>query len=136
MDILPRTRQLCGCLFEIFFPKKNKEMPEHLGKLVDKLDTPEDPTLPLKRFSTYIGAKVTMALAVAHVKEVNWDKVSSSMAKDEDGKDVVMKAFLDETKKYSSKMTTLIILDDTPLASATPSASATPAAATTHAEVE
>jgi hypothetical protein len=27
----------------MFFPKKKKEMSEHLGKLVDKLDTPEDP---------------------------------------------------------------------------------------------
>jgi hypothetical protein len=47
-----------------------------------------------------------------------------------------MKAFLDEAKKYSSKMTALIIPNDTPLASVTPSACATPAAATTHAEME
>jgi hypothetical protein len=65
-DILSHTCQLCGHLFGIFFPKKKKEMPEHLGKLVDKLDTPEDPTLPLKWFSTEIGAKVTMALMMAH----------------------------------------------------------------------
>jgi hypothetical protein len=58
------------------------------------------------------------------------------MAKDEAAKDVVMKHFLDEAKKYSSKMTALIIPDDTPLASATPSATATPEAATTHAKVE
>jgi hypothetical protein len=47
-----------------------------------------------------------------------------------------MKALLDEAKKYSPKMTALIIPDDTPSASAAPSSSATPAAATTHAEVE
>jgi hypothetical protein len=93
--------------------------------VVDKLDTPEDLTLPLKRFFTEIGPKVTMALAMAHGEEV-----SSSMAKDKDGKDVVMKAFLGEAKKYSSRMMALIIPDDTPLASATP------AAATTHAKVE
>jgi hypothetical protein len=135
-DIISHTRRLCSRLFGMFFPKKKKEMSEHLGKLVDKLDTPEDPTLSLKRFSTEIGAKVTMALAMAHGEEVNWDKVSSSMAKDEDGKDVIMKTFLDEAKKYSPKMTALIIPDKTPLASATPSYSATPAAGTTHAEVE
>jgi hypothetical protein len=135
-DILSRTRKICGCLFSIFFLKKKKEMPEHLGKLVKKLDSPEDPTLSLKWFSMEIGAKVTMALAMAHGEEVNWNKVISSMAKDEAAKDVVMKHFLDEAKKYSSKMMALIIPDDTPLASATPSATATPEAATTHANVE
>jgi hypothetical protein len=103
---------------------------------VDKHDTLKDSTLPLKRLSTEIGAKVTMALAMAHGEEVNWGKVSSSMAKEEDGKDVVMKAFLDEDKKYSPKMTALNIPDDAPSASAAPSSSVAPAAATTHAEVE
>jgi hypothetical protein len=136
-DILSHTHKICGCFFSIFFLKKKKEMPEHLGKLVEKLDSPEDPTLSLKWFSVEIGAKVTMALAMAHgEEEVNWNKVISSMAKDEAAKDVVMKHFLDEAKKYSSKMMALIIPDDIPLASATPSATASPEAATTHAKVE
>jgi hypothetical protein len=75
-------------------------------------------------------------LAMSHGKEVDWDKVSSSKAKDEDGKDMVMKASLDEAKKYSLKMTALIILDDAPLASVAPSYSVVPAATTTHVEVE
>jgi hypothetical protein len=70
-DILSRTCQFCNRLFGIFFPKKKKEMLEHLGKLVETLDTSEDPTLPLKRLSTEIGAKVTMALVMAHGKEVD-----------------------------------------------------------------
>jgi hypothetical protein len=100
------------------------------------LDTSEDPMLPLKRLSTKIGAKVTMALAMSHGENVDWDKVSSSMAKDDDLKDVSIKAFLEEAKKYSSKMTALILPDDAPSTSAAPSASAMPAAATTPAEVE
>jgi hypothetical protein len=70
-DILSRTHKICGCLFSIFFLKKKIEMPEHLGKLVEKLDSPEDLTLSLKWFSMEIGAKVTMALAMAHGEEVN-----------------------------------------------------------------
>jgi hypothetical protein len=57
------------------------------------------------------------------------------MAKDDDGKFVSIKAFLEEAKKYSSKMTALILPDDAPSASAATSSSVMPAAATTHAEV-
>jgi hypothetical protein len=63
-NILSRTQHVCSRLFGIFFLKKNKEMPEHLGKLVGMLDTPDDPTLPLKMLSTEIGAKVTIALVI------------------------------------------------------------------------
>jgi hypothetical protein len=93
-DILSRTR-----LFGMFFPNKKKGVPEHLGKLVQTFDTLEDPTLSLKRSSTKIGAKVTMALAMSHAENVDWDKVSSSMAKDDGGKVVSIKAFLEEAKK-------------------------------------
>jgi hypothetical protein len=57
------------------------------------------------------------------------------MAKDDDGKFVSTKAFLKEAKKYSSKMTTLILPDDAPSASAATSSSVMPAASTSHAEV-
>jgi hypothetical protein len=46
-------------------------MPKHLGKLVKVFDTPEDPMLSLKRSSTKISAKVTMALAILHGEKVN-----------------------------------------------------------------
>jgi hypothetical protein len=70
-DILSRTRRVCSRLFGIFFPKKKKGMPEHLGKLVKTLDTSKDPALPLKWLSTEIGAKVTMALAMSHGEKVD-----------------------------------------------------------------
>jgi hypothetical protein len=57
------------------------------------------------------------------------------MAKDDGEKDVSIKAFLEEAKKYSSKMTALILPDDAPSASVAPSSSATLAAATTPAKV-
>jgi hypothetical protein len=44
--------------------------------------------------------KVTMAMAMSHGEKVDWDKVSSSMVKDNDGKDVSIKAFLEVAKKY------------------------------------
>jgi hypothetical protein len=72
--------KVCSCLFGIFSPKKNNTMPKHLGNLIKMLDTSEDPTLPLKRLSMEIGAKVTMALTMLHGGKVDWDKVSSSMA--------------------------------------------------------
>jgi hypothetical protein len=53
-----------------------------------------------------------MALAMSHGEKVDLGKVSSSMAKDEGDKVVSIKAFLEEAKKYSSKMTTLILPDD------------------------
>jgi hypothetical protein len=76
-----------------------------------------------------------MALAMSRGEKADWDKVSSSMAKDEDGKVVSIKAFLEEAKKYSSKMKALILPDDAPSASDAPSSNATLAATTTHAEV-
>jgi hypothetical protein len=134
VDILSCMRKVCSCLFGIFFLNKNNTMPKHLGNLINTLDTSEDLTLPLKRLSTEIGAKVTMALTMLQGGKVDWDKVSSSMAKCDDGNDVSIKNFLEEAKKFSSKMTALIFLDDAPSSSATPS-SAAPAAATTDAEI-
>jgi hypothetical protein len=86
-DILSRTCNVCSRLLGIFFPKKRKGMSKHLGKLVKMLNTPKDTTLLLKRSSTEISAKVTMVLAMSHGEKVDWDKVSSSMAKD-DGRKV------------------------------------------------
>jgi hypothetical protein len=53
-------------LFGSFFPKKKKEMLRILGKLVEAFDTPEDPTLLLKRSSTRRGTEETIALAMSH----------------------------------------------------------------------
>jgi hypothetical protein len=61
----------------MFIPKKKREMPEHLGKLVKMFDTPENLTFYLKSSSTKIGAKLTIELAMSHGEKVDWDKVSS-----------------------------------------------------------
>jgi hypothetical protein len=110
-------------------------MPRHLGKLVKVFDTPEDLTLSLKGSSTEIGAKVTMALAKPHGENVDWDKVSSSLAIDSCRKTVSIKVFLEEAKTYSPKITTLILPAGAPLARAAPSSSATPTTTTTPTEV-
>jgi hypothetical protein len=134
-DILSCMRKVCSRIFGIF-PKKKKTMPKHLGNLVKKLDTSEDQTFPLKRLSIDIGTKVTMALTMSHGEKVDWDKVSPSMAKDDDGNDVSMKTFLEEAKKFDSKTSALMLLDDAHSSSAAPSSSVAPATATTDVEVE
>jgi hypothetical protein len=96
---LHHTRHVLMRLFGGFFPKKKKEMPRVLRKLVEAFDTPRDPTLLLKRSSPKRGAKATIALAMSHGKNVNWAKVSSSLARDEGGKALEMKDFFTEVKK-------------------------------------
>jgi hypothetical protein len=56
-SVLQRTRHVLMCLFGDFFPRKKKEMPRVLGKLVKAFDTPEDPTLLLKRSLTKRGTE-------------------------------------------------------------------------------
>jgi hypothetical protein len=131
-NIVSRTRRACSRLFVTFFPIK-KEVPEYLGKLVKVFDTPEDPTLAFKCLSTNVDAEITMALAMLHGEEVNWEKVSASLAKDEGGKALDMKAFFIEAKKYLQKLVSLILL--APTTSATPSSNATPASSTIPSEV-
>jgi hypothetical protein len=109
-------------------------MPKHLGKLVEVFDTPEDPTLSLKRSSTKISAKVTMALAMSHGEKVNCDKVRASLAKDS-RKGVSMRAFMVEARKYAQKMTTLILLEGASSTSIAPSSSTTPTTSTTPTEL-
>jgi hypothetical protein len=52
-------------LFREFFPKKKKEMPRVLGKLVKAFETNGDPTLLLKRSSTKRGTEMIIALAMS-----------------------------------------------------------------------
>jgi hypothetical protein len=121
------------CLFGGFFPRK-KEMPRVLGKLVEAFDTPEDPTLLLKRSSTIRGAEATIALAMSQGENVNLAKLSSYLAQDEGDKAVEMKAFFIEAKKYSQNLMSLILPVQTP-SSAAPSLSAPPVVETTPSEV-
>jgi hypothetical protein len=93
-------------LFVELFPRKKKDMPTaNLRKLVEAFDTLEDPTLPLKRSSMTRGAKATVALAMSHDEEVDWEKVSSSHARGPKE----MKGFFSEAKKYSPNLVSLIL---------------------------
>jgi hypothetical protein len=80
-------------LFGEFFPKKKNEMPRVLGKLVESFDTPRYPTILLKRSSTRRGTEATIALTMSHDKNIDWAKVSSSLAQDEGGKAFEIKSF-------------------------------------------
>jgi hypothetical protein len=62
------------------FPElfKKKEIPAgNLRWLVDSFDTLEDPILALKRSSMRRDAEVTVALAMLHGENVDWEKVIS-----------------------------------------------------------
>jgi hypothetical protein len=73
-------------------------MPRVLAILVEAFDTPEDPTLLLKRSLTKRGAEATIALAMSHDKNIDWAKVISSLAQDDGGKALEMKGFLQKRK--------------------------------------
>jgi hypothetical protein len=64
-NVLQCTRHVLTPLFKEFFPKKKKEMPRVLGKLVEAFETNGDPTLLLKRSSTKRGTEVIIALAMS-----------------------------------------------------------------------
>jgi hypothetical protein len=76
-SVLQHTQHVPTLLFREFFPKKKKDMPENLHRLVKTFDTPEDPTLLLKRSSMKRGTEATVALAMSHGEDVDWAKVSS-----------------------------------------------------------
>jgi hypothetical protein len=121
-------------LFVKLFPKKKNEVPRVLGKLVEAFDTSTDPTFLLKRSSSKSGTEVTIALTMSHDENIDWAKVSSSLAHDEGGKTANMKSFFTKAKKYSQNLVSLILPMPTPT-SATPSSSAPPMAETTPSEV-
>jgi hypothetical protein len=92
-SVLQRTRHVLMRLLGYFFPRKKKEMPRVLAKLVEAFDTPEDPTLLLKRSLTKRGAEATIALAMSHGENVDWLKVISCLDRDEGSKALEMKGF-------------------------------------------
>jgi hypothetical protein len=118
-------------LYVEFFPKKKKDMPTgNLIKLVEAFDTLEDPTLQLKRSPVRRGVEATVALALCHDEEVDWEKVSSSHARGPEE----MKEFFIEVRKYSPNLV-LVILPTSESSTATPSTSVPPASDPTPAEV-
>jgi hypothetical protein len=110
-------------LFVELFSNKKKEMPSgNLRQLVEAFDTHEDPTLALKRSSVRRGAEATVALAMSHCENVDWEKVSSYHAREP----LEMKEFFTEAKKYLSNLVSLIRHVSSYL-TAPPSSSAPPA---------
>jgi hypothetical protein len=66
-------------MFVGFWPKKRNEMPgDNLRKLLEAFD---NPVLALKHTSVKQGVEGVIALAQSHGKEVDWDKVGSSLAR-------------------------------------------------------
>jgi hypothetical protein len=105
------------------FPKKKREMPtSNLRKLVKSFDTLEDPTLHLKLSSVKRGAEGTVALALTHGEDVDWEKVSSSHARHMEE----MKEFFSEAKKYAPNHVSLILPMATPSIVAPSSSAPTP----------
>jgi hypothetical protein len=85
---------------------KKKEMPSgNLRQLVDAFDILEDSTLALKRSSVRRGVEATVALAMSHGGNIDWEKVSSSHTRGP----LVMKEFFTEAKKYSPNLISLIL---------------------------
>jgi hypothetical protein len=98
-------------LFFELFPKKKDDFPiGYLRKFVESFDTIEDPTLQFKRSSVKRGAEAMIAFSMSHVEEINWMKVSLSLALGL----VEMKSFFAEAKKYSAKLIELILPKPTP----------------------
>jgi hypothetical protein len=101
-------------LFVDLFSKKNKEMPSgNLRQLVEAFDTLDDPTPTLKRSSVRRGAEATVALAMSHGENVEWEKMSSSHARGPlEMKEFFfegMKEFFTEAKKHSPNHVSLIL---------------------------
>jgi hypothetical protein len=116
--------------FELF-PKKKDDFPAgNLRKLVEAFNTLEDPTLQFKRSSMKRGAEATIALSMLHGEEIDWVKVSSSLALGL----AKMNKFFVEAKKYSQNLVELILPEPAPLTAA-PSLSVPPTTETAPTEV-
>jgi hypothetical protein len=128
-NVLQKNQHVLTRLFAELF--KKKEIPSsNLRQLVDAFDTLEDPTLALKRSLVRRGAEATVALAMSHGENVDWEKVSSSHARGP----LEMKGCFAEANKYSPNLVSLIL--HVPASStAAPSSSAPPALDSTPSEV-
>jgi hypothetical protein len=107
------------------WPKHKEDVANaDLNKLAKAFDTPEDPILVMKGRSVKQGAEGAIALAYAHGKEVNWEKVSSARGRPLSE----LRVFFERAKKYAPCIISIISPSaasstSTP-ASSTPSSSA------------
>jgi hypothetical protein len=125
-NILSHSRQAFIRFYGHFFPQKPLTDDVDFLELVKIFSSDPDPVPEFRHTATKAGVEVAMAMA--HGELTNWEKVSSSYAKDDVGKAKSLKPFIKEVKKYSKTF----------LATTQPSkgySSALPFPSTTHTEV-
>jgi hypothetical protein len=94
-------------IFLGLWPEKKEEMPvDHLRKLAEDFNTIEDPVLTMKHTSVKRGVEGEIALAQAHGKQVDWEKISSSRARPLSE----MLGFFKKAKEYAMGIVSLITL--------------------------
>jgi hypothetical protein len=115
-DILQRIRHVLIHLFVRFWLKKKEEMPaDNIRKVVTAFDTIQDPIRVMNRMLVKRGVKGSIALALSHGKEVDWEKVGASY----DVPLVQMMEFFKKAKEYTPKLVSLILPLAAPLTTAT-----------------
>lgn len=124
-NLLTRSRRAFKRLHGDIFPKK--EVPADFNDLVAVFNADPSPLLDYSRVQTKTGSEITMALAMAHGSNVDWEKVSSSLPIDETG-EVPLKPFLKKAKKHSKLLVAMLEAEET---SAEKTSGAAPVAGTT-----
>jgi hypothetical protein len=79
-EIFELVKRVLARIFVGLWPKKKANVPD-LKNLAKAFDTDDDPILTMKGLSLKRGAEGAIAFAYAHVEEVNWEKVSSSLGR-------------------------------------------------------
>jgi hypothetical protein len=128
-NALVYSRRAFTRFFGHLFSKK--EVPADLPVLANVFNAAEDPVLEYHRVSRKTGAKVAMAMAMAHGEVINWEKVSSSLPVDEAGKEVALRPFFKKAKKFSKLLVALTEAASTEVKGSSaeaPSSSVTPSA--------
>jgi hypothetical protein len=116
-------------IFVGLWPKKKEEMPvDNLQKLAAAFDTIEDPVLTMKRTSVKRGVEGVSALAQAHGKQVDWEKISSSHARPLSE----MLGFFKKAKEYAPGIVSLITPSAASLTPAPSSSTPPPGVAATE----
>jgi hypothetical protein len=122
-EIFELASRMLTRIFVGLWPKQRAEVPEtDLKKLAKAFETPDDPILLMKGRSMKRGAEGAIAIAYAHGKEVNWEKVSSSRGRPLSE----LRVFFEKANKYTPGIVSII----SPSAASTTSAmpvSSTPA---------
>jgi phosphate/sulfate permease len=105
LEVLEVTRRMLTRFFVGLWPGKKADMPTNdLKKFAAVFDTTEDPILSMKSQSVKRGTEGAIALAFAHGKEVDWEKVSSSRGRPLSE----LLGFFEKAKKYAPSIVSII----------------------------